>query len=135
VNAAGADSPAPQSAVQTQYHSQRGPQYHGGAAAFRRPSAPEGEISEINLLNPPPLISHNSYSHFTNRSAATPLPSDVGTSSPIERSIDTQIQRSNDDTRKMLGVGAVLGLIYVLFLATWFWTTRFLLRPEGSART
>jgi hypothetical protein len=25
-------------------------------------------------------------------------------------------------------------LIYVLFLATWFWTTRFLMRPERSAR-
>ena len=135
VNATGADSRAPESAIHMQYHSQRGPQYHRRALAFRRPSTATNEISEMNLLNPPVLISHNSYSYFANWSAARPLPSDGGTSSQIERRTDAQIQLSNHDTRLMLRIGAVLGMIYLVFLATWFWTTRFLMRPGRSART
>ena len=135
VNVAEADSRAPQSAIQTQYHSEGGPQYHDQAPAFRGLSAPEGEIRELNLPNTPTLISQNSYSYFANLSAESPLLSDDGTSSRIERHTDAQIQLPNRDTRLMLRIGTVLGLIYLLFLATWFWTTRFLMRPERSART
>jgi hypothetical protein len=33
----------------------------------------------------------------------------------------------------MLQIGAALGLIYVGFLAVWFWATRFRLQPPRSA--
>jgi len=53
------------------------------------------------------------------------------------RSIGSQISAGNSsgsgDPRLMLQVGAVLGLIYVGFLAVWYWATRFRLRPPRSA--
>jgi hypothetical protein len=33
----------------------------------------------------------------------------------------------------MLQIGGVLGLVYVAFLAVWFWATRFRMRPPRSA--
>jgi hypothetical protein len=35
----------------------------------------------------------------------------------------------------MLQIGAVLGLVYLAFLAVWFWATRFRIRPPTSAST
>jgi hypothetical protein len=33
----------------------------------------------------------------------------------------------------MFRLGAALGLVYVAFLAAWFWATRFRVRPPRSA--
>ena len=33
----------------------------------------------------------------------------------------------------MIRIGATLGLIYLAFLAVWFWATRFRMRPSSSA--
>jgi hypothetical protein len=41
-------------------------------------------------------------------------------------------QKSRDPSL-MLQIGAALGLVYVGFLATWFWATRFRIRPPGDA--
>jgi hypothetical protein len=37
------------------------------------------------------------------------------------------------DPQAMFQLGAVLGLVYVAFLAVWFWATRFRVRPPRSA--
>jgi hypothetical protein len=41
-------------------------------------------------------------------------------------------QKSRDPSL-MLQIGAALGLVYVGFLATWFWATRFRMRPPRDA--
>ena len=33
----------------------------------------------------------------------------------------------------MLGIAAALGLVYLTFLAVWFWATRLRVRPPSSA--
>lgn len=37
------------------------------------------------------------------------------------------------DARLMLGIAAALGLVYLAFLAVWFWATRIRMRPPSSA--
>ena len=37
------------------------------------------------------------------------------------------------DPRLMLGIAAALGLVYLTFLAVWFWATRLRVRPPSSA--
>lgn len=55
---------------------------------------------------------------------------------------DTQIGAPNGsqigsgrsrDPGLMLQIGAALGLVYIGFLATWFWATRFRMRPPRDA--
>jgi hypothetical protein len=132
--AGGTSSQGSRSAVQAQYHSRTRTQYHERAPAFGGVSAVKSEIAQLNLPIPPVLISQIFYADFTTRSAKVPLRSELRKDSQIDRPTEVQIQPLNHDTRLMLLIGAVLGLIYVLFLATWFWTTRFLMRPERSAR-
>jgi hypothetical protein len=52
---------------------------------------------------------------------------------PIGSQISAQNYAGSRDPRLMLQLGAVLGLVYVGFLAVWFWATRFRLRPPRSA--
>lgn len=42
---------------------------------------------------------------------------------------------SSGNPRLMLQIGALLGLVYVAFLAAWVWATRFRIRPPRSAGT
>jgi hypothetical protein len=42
---------------------------------------------------------------------------------------------SSRDPRLMLQIGAVLGLVYLAFLAAWIWATRFRIQPPRSAAT
>jgi hypothetical protein len=66
---------------------------------------------------------------------ANPLISDL-------HRFDTQIGALNGsqigseksrDPSLMFQIGAALGLVYVGFLATWFWATRFRMRPPRDA--
>jgi hypothetical protein len=51
-----------------------------------------------------------------------------------DRSIGEQIGSENGrDPRLMIRIGATLGLVYLAFLAVWFWATRFRMRPPSSA--
>jgi hypothetical protein len=100
-----------------------------------RPLAREREIAKLSLPISTTLISLLSHSDFINYSPIGSRHSDRGSASRIDRPTDRQIQRSNHGTRLMLRIGAGLGLIYLVFLASWFWVTRFLVRPERSART
>jgi hypothetical protein len=42
---------------------------------------------------------------------------------------------STGNPRLMLQIGALLGLVYLTFLAAWIWATRFRIRPPRSAGT
>jgi hypothetical protein len=134
-NAAGIDFKAPRSAVQRQYHSQGGPQYHARGPGFLSLAPTKDEIAKLNLLITPSLISRISPSLFSTPSAMAVFRPRVRNGFQIERRTDPQIQSSTRrNTRLMLQIGALLGLIYVLFLATWVWATRFHLRLERSTR-
>ena len=45
-----------------------------------------------------------------------------------------EVARDLEDTRLMLQIGVVLGLVYIAFLLLWLWATRFRPRVERSAR-
>jgi len=50
------------------------------------------------------------------------------------RSIGSWIGAENGrDPRVMLDIAGALGLVYLAFLAVWFWTTRFRMRPSSRA--
>ena len=60
----------------------------------------------------------------------TPVRSNDRISAPNDRSIGRQIGSENgSDPRLMIRIGATLGLVYLAFLAVWFWATRFRMRP------
>jgi hypothetical protein len=42
---------------------------------------------------------------------------------------------SSPNPRLMLQIGAILGLLYLVFLAVWIWATRFRMRPSRGAGT
>jgi hypothetical protein len=127
-------SQASELSLLAQYHSPR-QQYHGRPPASGRLPAPKRELAELNLLISPILISRLSYSDFTMQTSIGSRRSDRGSASRIDRPTARQIERSNHDARLMLRIGAVLALIYLVFLVSWFWATRFLVRPQRSART
>jgi hypothetical protein len=57
---------------------------------------------------------------------------------PIGAQNDRRIGRAiavenGKDPRLMLGIAAALGLVYLAFLAVWFWATRIRIRPPSSA--
>ena len=121
-----------------QYHGLRGRQYHrngrssGSDSGWLHESrSSNGELETITSL---PVISRISASH-------SPRP--MGNLLMSERLwFDTQIDGLNRsqigsersrDPRPMFQIGAALGLVYVGFLATWFWATRFRMRPPRDA--
>lgn len=127
-----------------QYHGTEGRQYHGIEARFGRISAwrhPSGGFG--TGLNGPisvAVISPFFTSHLQ-------IPGTKLQKSPLsrgritdqnDRSIGAQIgagtEPQNRDPRLMLQIGGIFGLVYVAFLAVWFWATRFRMRPTGSAR-
>ena len=56
----------------------------------------------------------------------TPVRSNDRISAPNDRSIGQTIGPGNgSDPRLMIQIGASLGLVYLAFLAVWFWATRF----------
>jgi hypothetical protein len=121
-----------------QYHRLEGRQYHemswstGAASAWLgeslefRNAIPMAVISRLFTLHSPNSISKVMIQHSSR-------PGDR-ISSRTDRSIEEQIGRGNGrDPRLMLQIGAVLGLVYLAFLAVWFWATRFRMRPPSSA--
>ena len=117
-----------------QYHGLRWGQYHGDAAQFRGGSivnrATRGMAAELKASIYRSAIS--SVLHFGPRftSGSTRL----AINPPIHRQVSTSIEPRSGDPRRMLQIGAVLGTIYVVFLATWIWATRLRARPPGRAR-
>jgi len=117
-----------------QYHSQSVGQYHNGAAGFRGGSALNGasvaSAGEFDIAIYAAVISPILHFQSTISTASTSLAKDYS----IDRRIPPSIEPRSGDPRRMLQIGAVLGIIYIVFLATWIWATRLRARPPGSAR-
>jgi hypothetical protein len=142
-----ADALAPQEAHARQYHGTQGQQYHGIDARVGRTlawqHARNGSAAELAMTITASLISRNSISHSTiagaKREELLFSRPDVRFADRNDRPISPQIgagtERQSRDLRLMLQIGVVLGLVYLAFLAVWFWATRFRMRPPSSART
>ena len=133
-NAASGPSSTAASPHLTQYHGLRGGQYHADTAELRGSSvldrattrrAVEMEASIYRSVISPVLHFQSRIDRGSSRFAIDP---------PIGRPIATSIEHRNGDPRRMLQLGAVLGAIYIVFLAAWFWATRLRPRPTRRAR-
>jgi hypothetical protein len=117
-----------------QYHGLRAGQYHGDTAVLRGSSvlnrASGGTAIELEASIYRSVISPVLHFRSTIDRGGTRFSID----SSIGRPIATSIDRRNGDPRRMLQVGAVLGAIYIVFLAAWFWATRLRGRPPRRAR-
>jgi hypothetical protein len=121
-----------------QYHGQNTWWYHEMAAGSGRtlawlskPAPPGGELRDAISAQ---VISPISVFHSPNGSGNAQTSGSVGstghTSSQNVRQIRPDI---SSDPRPMLRLGTALGVVYLLFLAVWFWATRLRLRPPSSA--
>jgi hypothetical protein len=122
----------------TQYHGLEGRQYHryGLSSAsdsrwLRESGSSHGELEST--------ISSSVISRILASHSRRPMTKLLISDHP---QFDTQVgilngsqigsQKSRDPSL-MLQIGAALGLVYVGFLATWFWATRFRMRPPRDA--
>ena len=133
-NAASGASSAAANPNLAQYHGLRGGQYHGDTAVLRGSTvlnrttsgaAVELKASIYRSVISPVLHFQSRIDRGSTRFAIDPS---------IGRPIATSIEHRNGDPRRMLQLGAVLGAIYVVFLAAWFWATRLRPRPTRRAR-
>jgi hypothetical protein len=130
--------PGAKTAKTTQYHGLGGRQYHpsglssGSDSGWLRESRSSNGELENTIY--PSVISRIFASHSP-RPMASLLNSD-------RHRFDTQIgalnasqigSKTSRDPSLMFQIGAALGLVYVGFLATWFWATRFRMRPPRGA--
>ena len=121
-----------------QYHGPDRRQYHENSASSgqlsaqlsgRRSRGSELQNAISSEVISPLFTSHSPFSD--GKSARTP-------SRTSGRWIGSQNDRSipaptGGDPRAMVQLGAALGLVYLAFLAVWFWATRFRMRPPRSA--
>jgi hypothetical protein len=117
-----------------QYHGSHGGQYHVGVARFHGGSvlhrATSRRAVELKALIYGSVISP--VLHF--QPAIEPGSTRIAINSSIHPRIPQSIEPRNGDPRLMLQIGAVLGTIYIVFLATGIWATRVRARPPGRAR-
>jgi hypothetical protein len=121
-----------------QYHGSTRGQYHEIAGSSARLSAwlsgpwsPGGELrNAISAQVISPIFTRDSV--FGSRKG----PSDrlAGSSNWIGSQNARQSHpETGSDPRAMVELATVLGLVYIAFLAVWFWATRFRVRPPSSA--
>ena len=129
---------AVKTAEMRQYHGLEAPQYHGD----RRTSAPVSAslsrsrelVNSISARVISRLFTSHSPKSISKFMIHTPVRPIDRISPPNDRSIGGQIGSENSrDPRLMIRIGATLGLIYLAFLAVWFWATRFRMKPSSSA--
>lgn len=128
-----------------QYHGTWARQYHGIAATFGRLSAWQGASWGSNAKFSAPIAKRviSPLFDFHSGISRTKLQKPVASRSADriavrnDRSIGAQIgsgtETESRNPRLMLQLGGVFGLVYVAFLAVWFWATRFRMRPPTSA--
>ena len=135
---AGPPAGAVKTAEMAQYHGVEHPQYHRGGRSSAPALASLSRSRELANSISARVISRLFTSHSPNSTSKfmiqTPVRSNHRISPPTDRSIGGQIGSGNSsDPRLMIRIGATLGLIYLAFLAVWFWATRFRMRPPSSA--
>jgi hypothetical protein len=122
----------------TQYHGLGGRQYHPSGLSSESDSGwlreSRSSNGELESTISPSVISRIWASHSP-RPMTKLLISDhpaFDTQIGVLNSSQIGSQKSRDPSL-MLRIGAALGLVYVGFLATWFWATRFRIRPPRDA--
>ena len=121
-----------------QYHGLEARQYHRVSRSSAPVSASLSRSREFGNSISARVISRLFTSHSPNSTSKVMIQTPVGSndriSAPNDRSIGRQIGSGNgSDPRLMIRIGATLGLVYLAFLAVWFWATRFRMRPSSSA--
>jgi hypothetical protein len=121
-----------------QYHGLGAPQYHRGGRSSAPVSASLSRSREFANSISSGVISRLFTFHSPNSTSKVMIQtsgrSNDRISPPNGRSIGGQIGSENSrDPGLMIRIGATLGLVYLAFLAVWFWATRFRMRPSSSA--
>ena len=127
-----------QTAEMGQYHGLEARQYHRGGRSSAPASASLSRSRKFANSISAQVISRLFTFHSPNSTSKvmiqTPVRSNDRISPPNDRSIGEQIGSENSrDLRLMIRIGATLALVYLAFLAVWFWATRFRMRPSSSA--
>ena len=135
---AGPPAGAVQTAEMGQYHGREARQYHRGARSSAPASASLSRSREfVNSISA--RVISRVFTFYSPNSTSkvmiqTPVRPNDWISPSNDRSIGGQIGSENSrDPRLMIRIGATLGLVYLAFLAVWFWATRFRMRPPSSA--
>jgi len=121
-----------------QYHGPEGGQYHLTARSSAPASASLSRSGEMSNPIYETVISPLFTAHSPNSIPKSMIASSSRVAAPIGRQNDRRIGsviggENGKDPSLMLGIAAVLGLVYLAFLAVWFWATRFRVRPPSSA--
>lgn len=121
-----------------QYHGLEARQYHREGRSSAPVSASLSRSSEFANSISARVISRLFTSHSPNSTSKVMIQTQVRSNDrinpPNDRSIGGQIGSENSsDPRLMIRIGATLGLVYLAFLAVWFWATRFRMRPPSGA--
>ena len=121
-----------------QYHGLEARQYHRVSRSSAPVSASLSRSLEFANSISTRVISRLFTFHSPNSTSKvmiqTPVRSNDRISPPNDWSIGGQIGSENSrDPRLMIRIGATLGLVYLAFLAVWFWATRFRMKPSSSA--
>jgi hypothetical protein len=122
----------------TQYHGLEGRQYHrdglrsaSDSRWLRESRSSKGELENTISFS---VISRISASHSSKPMAKLLISDHPRFDTRIGVLNSSQIRsQKNRDPRLMLQIGAAFGLVYVGFLASWFWATRFRMRPPRDA--
>ena len=127
-----------QTAEMRQYHGLVAPQYHRVGRSSAPVSASLSRSREFANSISTGVISRLFTVGSPNSTAKVMIQTSVRSndriSPPNGRSIGGQIGSENSrDLRLMIRIGATLALVYLAFLAVWFWATRFRMRPSSSA--
>lgn len=121
-----------------QYHGLEARQYHrvgrSSGPASASLSRPRELANPISARVISPLFTSHSPNAIQQSMIHTPFHPSPRIGVRNDRSIGGQIGAENGrDPRVMLDIAAALGLVYLTFLALWFWATRFRMRPPSSA--
>jgi hypothetical protein len=121
-----------------QYHVLRPSQYHRASRGSAPGPASLSRSGEFANSISGRVISRLFSPHSPNSISKVRIYDSSRSSARIGRQNDPRIGRqiaaeNGRDPRLMLDIAKALGLVYLAFLAVWFWATRFRMRPPSSA--
>jgi hypothetical protein len=159
VEALGGKQPTAQGSVLSQsrqYHSGRAVQYQQGRAAagpvFASNLTPDAArelanrlispffnfdfaVSNVKLQEPVISRSGSPVGVANDRSIADQISPRTCSETPCLDRVDQAFAGDTTNERLMLQIGGLFGMLYVAFLAVWFWGTRVRGRPPSGAHT